>query len=133
LRCGEVSVVLDVRRGDGPKECFNFTMPVIVTTDRLIERQPESAAGAIKAIMATQSALRRDVGSATQVGRKLFPENEANLIAELIRRDLPFYDPSISEAFVESMAAFARSVGLLQGDPSYEQVVAQEFRHLWAT
>jgi NitT/TauT family transport system substrate-binding protein len=132
VRRGVGTVVLDVRRGDGPKGCFNFTMPVIITTDRLIEREPETAARTIKAIMATQSALKRDVGSATQVGRKLFPENEANLIAELIRRDLPFYDPSISEAFVVSMAAFARSVGLLQGDPSYEQVVAQEFRHLWA-
>jgi hypothetical protein len=45
------------------------------------------------------------------VGRKLFPKEEANLIAELIRRDLPFYDPTISEVFATEMTAFARSVG----------------------
>jgi ABC-type nitrate/sulfonate/bicarbonate transport system substrate-binding protein len=131
VRSGVGTIVLDVRRGDGPKACFNFTMPVIVTTDRLIAREPDTAARTIKAVMATQAALKRDVGLATQVGRKLFPENEANLIAELIRRDLPFYNPAISEAFVADMTTFARAVGLLQGHPRYDQVVAQQFRHLW--
>ena len=31
-------------RGDGPKPCFNYTMAAIATTDRLIERSPETAA-----------------------------------------------------------------------------------------
>jgi ABC-type nitrate/sulfonate/bicarbonate transport system substrate-binding protein len=132
VRLGVGVVVLDVRRGDGPKACFNYTQPVIVTTDRLIAREPEVAAGAIRAVIATQAALKRDVNRATEVGRKLFPENEASLIAELIRRDLPFYDPTISETFVAEMTAFARSVGLLQGQSSYDQVVAKQFRHLWA-
>jgi ABC-type nitrate/sulfonate/bicarbonate transport system substrate-binding protein len=106
-------------------------MPVVVTTDRLIEREPETAARAITAVMATQAALKRDVSLATQVGRKLFPESEAGLIGDLIRRDLPFYDPTISEPLVADMTAFARSVGLLQGHPRYDEVVAQRFRHLW--
>src|SRR5262245_18537912 len=128
VRRGVGTVVLDVRRGDGPHVCFNFTMPVIVTGERLIEHEPEAAAGAIKAVMATQMALKHDVSLATQVGRKLFPKEEANLIAELIRRDLPFYDPTISEDFVTEMTAFARSVGLLRGQSRYDQVVAQQFR-----
>jgi NitT/TauT family transport system substrate-binding protein len=132
VRRGVGTVVLDVRRGDGPKACFNFTMPVIATTDRLIERDPEAAARAIKAIMATQALLKRDVNLATQVGRKLFPQNEASLIADLIRRDLPYYDPVISEPFVTDMTAFARSVGLLKSHPRYEHVVATQFSHLWA-
>ena len=57
VRRGVGTVVLDVRRGDGPHGCFNFTMPVIVTSEHLIEREPEAAAGAIKAVMATQMAL----------------------------------------------------------------------------
>jgi NitT/TauT family transport system substrate-binding protein len=132
VRRGVGTVVIDVRRGDGPQACFNFTMPVIVTSDRLIEREPEAAASAIKAVVATQTALKRDVSLATQVGRKLFPKEEANLIAELIRRDLPFYDFTISEVFVTEMTAFARSAGLLRGYSRYEQVVVQQFRHLWA-
>ena len=37
--------------------------------------------------------LKANVARATEVGRKLFPPSEAELIAELIRRDLPYYDP----------------------------------------
>jgi NitT/TauT family transport system substrate-binding protein len=46
VRRGVGTIVLDVRRGDGPKPCFNYTMASIATTDRLIERTPETAAAA---------------------------------------------------------------------------------------
>src|SRR5579862_1054762 len=51
------TIVLDVRRGDGPKPCFNYTMASIAATDRLIERAPETAAAAVRAIVKTQAAL----------------------------------------------------------------------------
>lgn len=37
------NIVLDLRRGDGPPECFHYTMPAISTTDRLIADQPQAA------------------------------------------------------------------------------------------
>jgi ABC-type nitrate/sulfonate/bicarbonate transport system substrate-binding protein len=40
VRRGAGTVVLDVRRGDGPKSCFDYTMASIATSDRLIERSP---------------------------------------------------------------------------------------------
>src|SRR5215471_16849918 len=85
VRRGVGTVVLDVRRGDGPSSAFNYTMASIATTDQLIERAPETAAAAIRAIVKTQTALRHNVARATEVGRKLFPPSEAELIAELIR------------------------------------------------
>jgi ABC-type nitrate/sulfonate/bicarbonate transport system substrate-binding protein len=124
---GVGTVVLDVRRGDGPKECFNYTMASIATTDRLIARSPEIAAAAVRAIVKTQAALKSDVSLATSVGRKLFPPQEAELIAELIRRDLPYYDAKITPKFVTGMNAFARSMGILSGDVSYARVVATQF------
>jgi ABC-type nitrate/sulfonate/bicarbonate transport system substrate-binding protein len=128
---GVGTVVLDVRRGDAPKPAFNYTMASIATTDRLIERAPDTAAAAIRAIVKTQEALRQNVERATEVGRKLFPPSEAELIAELIRRDLPYYDPTISEAFVAGMNQFARDIGILEGHVPYSQVVATQFRPLW--
>jgi ABC-type nitrate/sulfonate/bicarbonate transport system substrate-binding protein len=125
------TVVLDVRRGDGPKACFNYTMSSLATTDELIKRSPETAAAAVRALVNTQAALKEDVGRATEVGRKLFPPNEAELIAELIRRDLPYYDPSISPDFVARMTQFARDIGILRGELAYEQVVATQFAGLW--
>ncbi len=124
---GVGTVVLDVRRGDGPKPCFNYTMASMAATDRLIAQTPDVAAAAVRAIVRTHAALKEDLGLATAVGRKLFPATEAELIAELIRRDLPYYDARISPEFVRGMNGFTRDLGLLQGDLPYEQVVATQF------
>ena len=131
VRRGVGTVVLDVRRGDGPKPCFNYTMASIATTDRLIERSAETAAAAVRALVKAQAALKANVSRATDIGRKLFPPSEAELIAELIRRDLPYYDASISRGFVAGMNQFSRDVGILTGDVPYERVVATQFSHLW--
>jgi ABC-type nitrate/sulfonate/bicarbonate transport system substrate-binding protein len=131
VRRGIGTVVLDVRRGDGPKECFNYTMASVATTDALIARQPEIAAAAVRAIVNTQAALRDDPERATVVGRKLFPDSEAALIADLVRRDAPYYDASISPEFVAGMNAFARDAQILKGDPAYRKVVAMPFGPLW--
>jgi hypothetical protein len=61
----------------------------------------------------------------------LFPSEQAGLIVELIRRDLPYYDAAISESFVAGMNNFARDLGILNGDVPYDKVVATQFRHLW--
>jgi ABC-type nitrate/sulfonate/bicarbonate transport system substrate-binding protein len=131
VRRGVGTMVLDVRRGDGPKPCFNYTMASIATSDRMIERSPETAAAAVRALVKTHAALKQDVSRATQIGRKLFPPSEAELIAELIRRDLPYYDASISKDFVAGMNQFARDVGILKGDVPYESVVATQFSKFW--
>jgi ABC-type nitrate/sulfonate/bicarbonate transport system substrate-binding protein len=133
VRRGVGTMVLDVRRGDGPKPCFNYTMASIAATDRLIENSPQVAAAAVRAVVKTQAALKQDLSLATEVGRKLFPPSEAELIAELIRRDLPFYDASIAPAFVAGMNQFARDIGILDGDPPYEKIVATQFSSLWAS
>jgi ABC-type nitrate/sulfonate/bicarbonate transport system substrate-binding protein len=130
VRRGIGTVVLDVRRGDGPSGCFHYTMASIATTDRLIERSPETAAAAVRAIVKTQAALKNDVSLATGVGRKLFPPEEAELIAELIRRDLPYYDARITPEFVAGMNGFARSMGILSGDVPYERIVATRLAEL---
>jgi NitT/TauT family transport system substrate-binding protein len=131
VRRGVGRVVLDVRRGDGPKSAFNFTMASIATSDALIARAPEAAAGAVRAIVKTQAALRQNVERAGEVGGKVFPPDAAALITELIRRDLPFYDTTISPEFVAGMNQFARDVGILEHDVRYEDVVAAQFQKLW--
>jgi ABC-type nitrate/sulfonate/bicarbonate transport system substrate-binding protein len=128
---GVGTVVLDVRRGDGPKPCFNYTMASIAASDGLIERSPETAAAAVRAMVRTHAALKQNVALATEIGRKLFPPSEAELIAELIRRDLPYYDASISRDFVAGMNQFSRDMGILKGDVPYESVVATQFSPLW--
>jgi NitT/TauT family transport system substrate-binding protein len=125
------TVVLDVRRGDGPKPCFNYTAATIAATDALIARAPEQGAAAVRAIVKTQAALKASVARAAEVGKKLFPPSEAALIVELIRRDLPYYDAALSPDFVTDMTEFARRQGLLAGQVSYGDVVATQFAPLW--
>jgi len=131
VRRGAGTVVLDVRRGDGPKPCFNYTMASIATTEQLIKRSPDAAAAAVRAIVSTHATLKEDPARATQVGRKLFPPSEAELIAELIRRDVPYYDASISPTFVAGMNQFSRDVEILAGDVPYEDIVATHLAPLW--
>ena len=131
VRSGAGKVVLDIRRGDGPASAFNYTMASIATTDALIARAPEEAAAAIRAIRKTHTALKKDVSLATKAARNIFPDREAGLIAELVRRDLPYYDASISPEFVSGMNAFARAQGMLKADAPYDKVVATQFKDLW--
>src|SRR5690242_3951509 len=77
LRGGYGTVVLDVRRGDGPPECFNFTMASIATSDAVLARHPGLAAATVRALDKTHAALKADVSLATKIGRKLFPPAEA--------------------------------------------------------
>jgi ABC-type nitrate/sulfonate/bicarbonate transport system substrate-binding protein len=121
VRNGIGTVVLDARR-DGSDEAKGYTFPALVATQRLVDENPGTAAKAVRAVMNAQKALKKDPDRATEVGRKLFPPTEAALIAELIRRDLPFYDAEISRRAVESMNRFATDLGLLSKPVSYEQV-----------
>ena len=85
----------------------------------------------MRAIVSTQRMLKADPSRAAEVGAKRFPAQEAGLIAELIERDLPYYDPSISEEAVEQMNRFAQRLGLLSAPVAYEQAVAVRFAELW--
>jgi NitT/TauT family transport system substrate-binding protein len=122
VRNGIGTVVLDARR-DASEEAKGYTFPALVATQKLVDENPGTAAKAVRAVMNAQKALKQDPNRATEVGRKLFPPTEASLIAELIRRDLPFYDAEISLRAVESMNRFASDLGLLSKPVSYAQVV----------
>ncbi len=131
VRRGVGTVVLDVRRGDGPKPCFNYTAATVAATDALIAHSPETAAAVVRAIVKTQAALKADVARAAVVGNRLFPPSEAALIVDLIRRDLPYYNASLSREFIAGMSDFAQRQGILDGEVAYEQIVATQFATLW--
>ena len=124
-------VLIDVRRGDDPGEVRHFTFAGLATTEALLDHDPECAAAAIRAIVNTQKALRAKPSLAAEVGRRRFPPESAELIARIVERDLPFYDPVIYKEAVAGLNRFAQSIGHLPGPVPYEQVVAVRFRDLW--
>jgi NitT/TauT family transport system substrate-binding protein len=131
VRSGAGTMVIDARRGDGPPKAIHYTMPALITSDALIAKNPDAVAAAVRALVKTQQALKADVTLATKVGKKYFPEAEADLIADVVERDLPFYDASISPEFVKGMVEFQRDMGLIDHDVAYEDVVATQFSKYW--
>jgi len=130
LRSGIGRVVLDVRRGLGPKKAFHYTLPVLVTSDRLIAHDPELVAAGIRSTIGAQQALVNDVSLATAVGRKLFPAAEAGIIADVVARDLPYYKPGLSDETLEGLIGFTQATGLAKGSPRREAIVATRFSYL---
>lgn len=128
---GVGKIHIDVRRGDDPGEVRCFTFAGMAITDAFIERESEAVAAAVRAIVKAQKALRADPTLAAEVGRRKFPPDAAALIANVVARDAPFYDPAISEEAVAAMNRFAMSVGHLSGPVPYEQVAAVRYRELW--
>lgn len=122
VRSGIGTRVLDARR-EASAEAKGYTFPALVASTQWIERNAEAARAAVRAIRRAQQILAADPARATEVGRRRFPATEAELIAELVRRDAPFYHSAISRPTVESMNRFARELGLLSKPVAYEEVV----------
>ncbi|HVL35113.1 MAG TPA: ABC transporter substrate-binding protein [Burkholderiales bacterium] len=123
VRSGVGTLVLDARR-EASADAKGYTFPALVTSDRLLRENPAAARAAVRAVQAAQTLLKEDPARASAVGRKLFPPTEAELIAELIRRDAPYYEAAITERDVEMMNRFARDIGLLEKPGAYRDAVA---------
>ena len=124
-------ILVDVRRGDDPAQVRRFTFAGLAISERFIEQDSDSVAAAVRAIVKAQNALRTDPKLAAEVGRRKFPPEAAALIAAIVERDAPFYDPVIYEEAVVALNRFAHSIGHLPGPVPYEQVVAVRYRDLW--
>ena len=128
---GVGKIHVDVRRGDDPGDIRFATFAGLATTDDYIAREPEQIDAAVRAIVKAQAALRAGPTLAREVGDRKFPPESAALIAAVVERDAPFYDPVISEDNVQRMNSFAQSVGQVTGPVPYEQVVATRCCPLW--
>jgi NitT/TauT family transport system substrate-binding protein len=131
VKRGIAKILLDVRRGDGPPAARHWTFPALATTERLVKEHPAIAAGAVRAIVKTQRALRADPPLAAKAAQRLFPAEEAGLIAYEVARDAPFYNATITEEMVAHISRFAREIGTLEGEVRYDKLVASQFAALW--
>jgi ABC-type nitrate/sulfonate/bicarbonate transport system substrate-binding protein len=129
-KLGVAKVHLDLRRGDGPPGARFYNFAALTTTERLIDEQPQVVAGAVRAIVKAQQALKADPSRATSIGERLFAPEAASLIAGLIARDAPFYEPAISAEAVDGINTFAMANGLLAEPLAYARLVATQFRDL---
>ncbi len=130
-KLGVAKLHLDLRRGDGPPGARFYNFPALTTSERLIDEHPDVAAGAVRAIVKAQKALKADPTLATGIAQRLFPPDEAALIAGLIARDAPFYDANISAEAIDGLNKFARAAGLISETVPYDRLVATQFSRMW--
>ena len=127
VKRGIAKILLDVRRGDGPPVARTWTFPALITTERLVKEQPDIAAAAVRAIVKTQRALRAAPQLAAKAAQRLFPAEEASLIAFEVARDVEFYDATVTEEMIAHASRFAREMGVLEGEVRYGELVATQF------
>jgi NitT/TauT family transport system substrate-binding protein len=131
VKRGIATILLDVRRGDGPPAARTWTFPALITTERLVKAQPDIAAAAVRAIVKTQRALRAAPQLAAKAAQRLFPAEEASLIAFEVARDVEFYDATVTEEMIAHASRFAVEMGVLEGEVRYGELVATQFAPLW--
>jgi ABC-type nitrate/sulfonate/bicarbonate transport system substrate-binding protein len=131
VKRGIATILLDVRRGDGPPAARTWTFPALITTERLVKEQPDIAAAAVRAIVKTQRALRAAPQLAAKAAQRLFPAEEASLIAFEVARDVEFYDATVTEEMIAHASRFAVEMGVLEGEVRYGELVATQFAPLW--
>lgn len=131
-KAGLAKLHIDTRRGDGPDGARHYNFAALTATDRLIAEEPEAAAAAVRAIRATQLALRADPKLIGKVGDALFPAEQAELIPVLVERDSPFYDAHIGREALVGLNRFALANGLSNRELAAEEIVATQFSEFWA-
>lgn len=131
VAAGTGAMVLDARRGQGPPGSEHYTFAALITTDALIERDPDTVAAVVRGLRAAPQALAADPSLATEVGRKRFPDYEASLIAELIARDAPFYEASVAAERIADLSQFQIDMGLIKEPVGFLDVVAADFAPQW--
>ncbi len=127
-KLGIAKLHLDLRRGDGPPGARFYNFAALTASEQFIAEHPEAAAGWSAPIVKTKKALIADPSLAAGVGERIFPKDEAPLIAELIRRDTPFYQARITQAAVDGLNKFALGIGLINEPVPYDRLVATQFR-----
>ncbi len=130
-KAGIAKLHLDLRRGDGPPDARHYNFAALTVTEALIEKEPQVAAAAVRAIVATQKALKADPMLAKVVGDELFPGDEADMIPILVARDAPFYDATITPEAVDGLNKFAMANGLLNQPLAYDRIAAAQFKDMW--
>ena len=72
IRSGVGKVVLDVRRGVGPKAAFHYTFPALVTSDKTIARDPDMVAAGCAQSLARSAHWPRMAALLQRSGRNCF-------------------------------------------------------------
>lgn len=122
---------VDPRQGQGPTFLQFMTFSTLQAGDRFIQANPQTAEKIVRAISKTHKRLREDPAAGVQVGQKIFPKLDVELIRQVVAIERNTYYPAISEEAIRAANEFQKISGAVKGDVPYSKVVAVQFKHLW--
>ena len=132
VRNGVGTVVLDVRRGDGPPASHHYTFPALVTKDSTIER---GARDRFRCGSCHRQSTERTQGKPAPCHRgrgATLPRSRGSPHRRTwLRETCPTTTRRSPPEVVDNMNAFARDIGLLSTHVFYNQVVPGLVRTLW--
>ncbi len=68
------TLLLDVRRGDGPSDARDYSFASLVTTDQFLAERAGEAEAIVRPLVSAQRALQEDPGRATEGARSWLPQ-----------------------------------------------------------
>jgi ABC-type nitrate/sulfonate/bicarbonate transport system substrate-binding protein len=131
VRAGIAKLHIDLRRGDGPPGARYYNFPALCASETFITANPDVVERAVRAIVKTQAALKAAPSLAAAVGKQIFPPEEADIIADLVERDAPFYEATVTQEAIDGLNEFCVQRGLLSKAVPYDRLVSTQMRPLW--
>jgi NitT/TauT family transport system substrate-binding protein len=120
-------VVVDIRKGEGPKELVNFSTNVFVSTDKYIKDNADAVKRFMAAIADAEAWMTNSANRAELEG--LVAKNvkvDAALIPQLIDDNLPTFGVVVPRENIENAITINKQASMIKGSPTYESVVATD-------
>ena len=124
------SIVFDVHRGHGARECFNYTFPTLATSERFTRSSSGALGSVVRAIVRAQKSLKSDPRVSLAVAQKVSPQWAAQ-ISDAVKWDSLFYDASLSRKLIAGFAKFAFDQEIATVEAPYERIVAVQVSPQW--
>jgi NitT/TauT family transport system substrate-binding protein len=122
------NVVVDMRKGDGPKELVNYSSEAFVATDKYIKENGDALKRFMAAIADTE-AWMVDASNRTEL-EGLVAKNvkiDAALIPQLLDDNLGTFGVAVPRENIENAITINKQAHMITGSPTYDSVVATEF------
>ncbi len=119
-------------RTEGPTELRQVAYSAVVTTQKIIDSDPELVARVVRAVARAARTMANDPSVAVPAAQKFVDDKlPEQLVRDVVNADAKFYVPDIPEKNVQGMLKDLTSSGAVKTNYKYEDLVATQFIKFW--
>jgi NitT/TauT family transport system substrate-binding protein len=122
---GIAKVVLDIRKGQGPKLLHDYAYNSMVAKEDYLEANPETARRMVAAIVDTHSFLAdpKNFEETVKIAEKYFQGIDPKLLRQILQDSIKAYRPVITKPAVANIGEMLKFAGLVKRVPAFEEIV----------